>query len=175
MMPSEDSLLIYIFFFYFSTYLVRIPDTARSRIWYFPILTLSLVYWSLSLSQFLAAGRMTMPTLNLTLLVWSRSFKSISQSVSSFDLKQAWNTFSLKSVRQVFQYTSFPIIRVHKLSKVQVTKVVQSPSCPNCQSSSHPRCPKPKSPKLSNDQVPQIVKAQVTQSSSHPKLKLPKV
>ena len=49
--------------------------------------------------------------------------------------KQAWNTFSLKSMSQIFQYTSFPIIRVHKLPKVQVTKAVQSPS---------------RSPKLSN-------------------------
>ena len=32
-----------------------------------------------------------------------------------------------------------------------------------------------KSPKLSNVQVSQILKAQVTQSSSHPKSKLPKL
>ena len=42
------------------------------------------------------------------------------------------------------------------------------------QSSSDPTCPKSKSPKMSNAQVSQIVKAQVTQSPSHPKLKSPK-
>ena len=75
--------------------------------------------------------------------------------------KQAWNTFSLKSVSQVFQYTNFSINRVLNFPKVEVTQNVQCPSFPNCQSPSHS---KSKSPK-----------AQVTQSSSYPKSKLPKL
>ena len=65
---------------------------------------------------------------------------------------------------QVLQYTNFPLIRVHKFPKVQDTQLVQCPS--------HLSCPMSKFPKLSK---PKLLKAQVTQSPSHPKLKLPNV
>ena len=78
-------------------------------------------------------------------------------------LNKTENTFSLQSVSQNFQYTNFPINRVHKFPKVEDTQLVQCPS--------HLSCPMSKFPKLSK---PKLLKAQVTQSSSHPKLKSPK-
>ena len=79
-------------------------------------------------------------------------------------LNKTENTFSLQSVSQVLQYTNFPSIRVHKFPKVQDTQLVQCPS--------HLSCPMSKFPKFSK---PKLLKAQVTQNSSHPKLKSPKV
>ena len=101
--------------------------------------------------------------------------------ILTFFNKQAWNTFSLKSASQVFQYISFTIITIKKLPKAQVTKGIQS--------SSHPRYTKSKSPKVYKVQVSQSAKstslskskspkAQVSQSPSYPrcpKSKLPKV
>ena len=64
---------------------------------------------------------------------------------------------AIKARVKFYNTSSFPIIRFsNKLSKVQVTQGIQSPS--------FPKCPKPKSPK-----------AQVTQSTSHPMHKSPKV
>ena len=70
------------------------------------------------------------------------------------------NTFSLQSVSQVLQYTNFPLNRVHKIPKVEDTQLVQCPS--------YLSCPMTKFPKFSK---PKLLKAQVTQSPSHPKLK----
>ena len=85
-------------------------------------------------------------------------------STYSFKKNKTENTFSLQSVSQVLQYTNFPINRVHKFPKVEDTQLVQCPS--------HLSCPMSKFPKLSK---PKLLKAQVTQSPSHPKLKLPNV
>ena len=64
---------------------------------------------------------------------------------------------AIKARDKFFKTSSFPIIRFsNKLFKVQVTQGIQSPS--------FPRCPKPKSPK-----------AQVTQCTSHPRLKFYKL
>ena len=95
--------------------------------------------------------------------------RKITRSISSQVL---FKIFSYKIENQGTQKTSLkyfqPLKRessfsIHKFPKVQVTQLVQSPS--------HLRCPMPKFPKLSR---PKLLKVQVTQSSSHPKLKSPK-
>ena len=83
---------------------------------------------------------------------------------TKLELNKTENTFSLQSVSQNLQYTNFPINRVHKFPKAEDTQLVQCPS--------HLSCPMSKFPKLSK---PKLLKAQVTQSSSHPKSKLPKL
>ena len=95
-----------------------------------------------------------------------KELKGFLQRILQDFMKQALNTFSHYSASQVFQYISFPIFRVSKLPKVQVTQVVQSPSYPSCPASKLPKVQVAQSPSYPKPKLPKVQVAQIAKSSS---------